>query len=410
MFESVPSIQETQKAEQKMNTTVQARGKRKRSPSTTPDVAKKMVQTLAPVHSRCSSRSPHSLQNLPLELLESIFLYSMNFALPRSSPLLGARLSGRATLLRLFIVGFHDTWDQCFGISAHRVIEPQIKDLIKTNDASLRLQSELLSMPWVDIDFILEAQQIWADKYARGRCYRHYEHEGSDVRNLYEKNVHARDRYLQHVRQHEEKTWKFDARACFEADYERALQLSPIPEFFLQNSLWGSMDVDPSVQMPMHLFTGPWNEEMKRRLFWFVRAGILVADCGVEDLGKAWQMRLVTLDAAVLSPEKPDPLLIKCLMGPFLLENMPSDIAHNRLVKLCRRIRRGGDTPDIRELLRHLVREIHRDQQSLEDPDYDGEDLDDESYDKLYNELVDESREQLIYGIVDESDDESDDE
>ncbi|KAG6057370.1 hypothetical protein E4U17_001406 [Claviceps sp. LM77 group G4] len=265
-------------------------------------------------------------------------------------------------------------------------------------------------MPWVEIDFILEAQQIWADKYARGRCYRHYEHEGSDVKNLYKKNVHARDRYLQHVRQHEEKTWKFDARACFEADYERALQLSPIPKFFLQNSLWGSIDVNPSVKMPMHLVTGLWNEEMKRRLFWLVRAGVLVADCRLKNIGKAWQVRLVTLDAAVLSPEKPDPLLIKCLVGPFMLEDMPPDIAHNRLVKLCRRIRRGGDTPDIRELLRYSVREIHRDQPSAEDPNYDGEDLDDESYDKLYNKLynklVDESHEKLIYGIVDDSNDE----
>ncbi|KAG6092023.1 hypothetical protein E4U30_006027 [Claviceps sp. LM220 group G6] len=401
MLESVASVQEAQKAEEEMNTPVQVMGKRKRSPSTTPDVAQKMAPSRASLHSSCSSRSPHSLQNLPLELLESIFLYSKNFALPRSSPLLGAKLSGKATLLRLFMVAFHDTWDQCFGISAHRVMNRQIEKLASKSKASPELQSDILSMPWADIDFILEAQQIWADKYARGRCYRHYEYEGSDVRNLYEKNVHARDRYLQHVRQHEEKTWKFDARACFEADYERALQLSPIPEFFLQNSLWGSIDVDHSVKTPMHLCTGPWDEEMKRRLFWIVRGGVLVADCGVEDLGKAWQVRLVTLDATVISPEKPDPLLIKCLVGPEILEDMPPDIAHNRLVKLCRRIRRGGDTPVIRKLLQYLVREIHRDQQSLEDPDYDEEDLDDESYDKLYNELIDESREKSTYEIFD---------
>lgn len=129
-----------------------------------------------------------------------------------------------------------------------------------------------------------------------------------------------------------------------------------------------------------------------------------MADCGVEDLGKTWQVRLVTLDATVISSEKPDPLLIKCLVSPMMLEDMPPDIAHNRLVKLCRRIRRGGDTPVIRKLLQYLVREIHRDQQSLEDPDFDEEDLedlDDESYDKLYNELIDESREKLIYEIVD---------
>ncbi|KAG5994046.1 hypothetical protein E4U52_001472 [Claviceps spartinae] len=247
-------------------------------------------------------------------------------------------------------------------------------------------------MPWVDIDFILDAQQTWADKHARGRCYRHYEYEGSDVRNLYEKNVHARDRYLQHVRQHEEKTWKFDARACFEADYERALQLSPIPELFLENSLWGSIDVHPHVQMPVNLFTGPWDEEMKRRLFWLVRAGVPVMDSGVEGS----QAKLGILDAMVISPKEPDPLLIKCLMSPVLLEALPPHSAHNLLVKLCRRIRRGGDTQDITELLRFIVRELHREQRFLWDGESDTEDLDDESYNKLYNKFIDESRERLL--------------
>ncbi|KAG6179979.1 hypothetical protein E4U27_002949 [Claviceps purpurea] len=412
MFGSVSSMQETQKADQEINTPAQARGKRERSFSTTPDLAvndpcngETMAPTRTSVHARCSSRSPHSLQNLPLELLESIFLYSKNFALPRSSPLLGAKLSGKATLLRLFMEALHDTWDQCFGISAHQASEPQFRKFRKS-DASLQVKSiitgaacflcppsdishksDLLLMPWVDIDFILEAQQIWADKYARGRCYRHYEHEGSDVRDLYEKNVHARDRYLQHVRQHEEKTWKFDARACFEADYERALQLSPIPEFFLQNSLWGSIDIHPRVQMPVDLFTGPWDEEMKRRLFWLVRAGVFVVDSGVQGS----KVRLGTLDATVISPEDPDPLLIKCLMTTFLLEALPPKSAHNRLVKLCRRIRRGGDTQDITELLRYTVRELHRDQRSMWYGDHDAEDLDDESYDELYSELVEGS-------------------
>ncbi|KAG5914983.1 hypothetical protein E4U61_005130 [Claviceps capensis] len=116
-------------------------------------------------------------------------------------------------------------------------------------------------MPWVDIDFILEAQQAWADKYARGRCYRHYENEGLILQYLYEKNVHVDDRYMQHVRQHEEKTWKFDARACFEADYERALQIPPTPEPFVLSNLLGLPDAHPHVRTPVDLLTGPWDEE-----------------------------------------------------------------------------------------------------------------------------------------------------
>ncbi|KAG5988658.1 hypothetical protein E4U52_006339 [Claviceps spartinae] len=249
-----------------MNTTpVQAVRKRKRSFSTTLDLTvnnpsncETMEQTVATVHTRCSSRSLPSLQNLPLELLESIFLYSKNFALPRSSPLLGAKLSGKATLLRLFMVVFHDTWDKSFGILVSQTLEPQFENFLKSD---VSLQSDLLSMPWVDIDFILEAQQIWADKYARGRCYRHYEHDGWAIQELYEENVFARDRYMQHVRQHEAKTWKFDARACFEADYERALQFPPDVEHLLNNNLWGSADVHPNVRTPVDLLTGSWDRE-----------------------------------------------------------------------------------------------------------------------------------------------------
>ncbi|KAG6024380.1 hypothetical protein E4U19_003830 [Claviceps sp. Clav32 group G5] len=253
------------------------------------------------------------------------------------------------------------------------------------------LLSDLLSMPWVDIDFILEAQQIWADKYARGRCYRHYECEGSETRYLYEKNVHARDRYLQHVRQHQEKTWKFDACACFEADYERALQFPPAVENITLNSLRGSADVHRTVRIPVDLITGPWDEEKKRRLFWLVRAGVHGMDPRTED---SWKVRFAGLDAAVITPEKPDPLVLKCLVQPMIWIGLPPDAAHNRIAMMCRRIARGGDTQDVVQILRCLVRELHSDQKFMsdyndedEDADYD---QDDEFYDKLYNELVEE--------------------
>lgn len=58
------------------------------------------------------------LDSLPTEILELILLYSSNVSLPRANPLIGLKLSGRFTLLRLFIWGFHETWQQWFGISS----------------------------------------------------------------------------------------------------------------------------------------------------------------------------------------------------------------------------------------------------------------------------------------------------
>jgi hypothetical protein len=67
-------------------------------------------------------RHRNTLDSLPSEILESILLYSANLALPRVSNFIGAKLSGRATLLRLFILAFHDTWEQWFGIPTNPAI------------------------------------------------------------------------------------------------------------------------------------------------------------------------------------------------------------------------------------------------------------------------------------------------
>lgn len=106
-------------------TPLRVRGKRRRPPraaspaATTAAAAGAARQPLAAVLARRRSRPRRrrgvGLESLPAELLELVLLYSCSLALPRASPLLGARLSGRATLLRLVMAVFHDTWDQCFG-------------------------------------------------------------------------------------------------------------------------------------------------------------------------------------------------------------------------------------------------------------------------------------------------------
>lgn len=125
MSESVPCIQDAEMPEQTTRTT----------------------QTMSSVHEKCCSRLRPSLQNLPLELLESIFLYSTNFALPRSNPLLGAKLSAKITLLRLFMVGFHDTWDQLFGVTLKELYELKfMKKRMPEGDSSLQVKLILWRM------------------------------------------------------------------------------------------------------------------------------------------------------------------------------------------------------------------------------------------------------------------------
>ncbi|KAG6057036.1 hypothetical protein E4U17_001724 [Claviceps sp. LM77 group G4] len=99
-------------------TPLQGPGIHKRSLSiapNSPSMRKKTKQPPDSVPARCSSRNRPSLQDLPVELLEIIFLYSMNLALPRSSPLLGAKLSGKATLSRVFMAAFDYVWEFAFS-------------------------------------------------------------------------------------------------------------------------------------------------------------------------------------------------------------------------------------------------------------------------------------------------------
>ncbi|CCE33283.1 uncharacterized protein CPUR_07207 [Claviceps purpurea 20.1] len=252
-------------------------------------------------------------------------------------------------------MGFHDTWDEYFGIP---VLEVERKSGMgcKGDD---KLQTALLSMPWVDIDFILEAQQAWADKYAAGRCYRHYDGKCCQLQPSWEELSHAGHPYHEHALQHEEKAWKFNARACFEADYERALQYPPDPHHFAPCVSWGLVEVNAYVALPVELITGPWDEEKKRRLFWLSRAGICYGGRQFIWREIPSEARLACLDTAVISAETLDPLILNCLIGGWLFQSVPRDAKRKPLVNLSYRIAGvtgAGETREMMDTLRYILR------------------------------------------------------
>lgn len=55
------------------------------------------------------------LEKVPTELLVEIFLYSMNMDLPRSSPVIGAKLSSELIYTRTVIAAFGSTWHDGYG-------------------------------------------------------------------------------------------------------------------------------------------------------------------------------------------------------------------------------------------------------------------------------------------------------
>ncbi|KAG6225482.1 hypothetical protein E4U26_003006 [Claviceps purpurea] len=166
--------------------------------------------------------------------------------------------------------------------------------------------------------------------------------------------------------QHEQGTLEFDARACFEANYVRAISLMAQPGLGFVGRLRGTMDILQKVRIPMDLITGPWDEEKRRRLYWLIRARDCVGGEPFNDIPYPWEVKLACLDAVLIHAEEPDRLVINCLFGQWIHTDLPQDEVHKRLVTLCRRLERGGDPPDIERFLGELINRLDDDGQFSE--------------------------------------------
>ncbi|KJZ75793.1 hypothetical protein HIM_04950 [Hirsutella minnesotensis 3608] len=324
-------------------TLVHVRGKRKQPSAETPKpvlelAAKKAKRTLASVMATRLHRHRPTLESLPAEILESILLYSSNFALPRASSLIGFKLSGRATLLRLFVWAFHETWHQGFGIPAHQHIfhvPPKGEDGEMPCHGDPVLQSAMLELPWVNIDFILQAQQVWADRYARHRWYSH-NLPWSSISSHHQPN-HDYSGGFSH----------FNARACFEADYQQAL--AEPGKVNSETMDWRARDVHPETRMPTELLTGPWDDEKLRRLYWLSRGGI---DLDYEGQAvQPWEVKVQCLENAIVLPREPIALVANCLLGAWIFEFLPSDVMARLYHSLDTRMKWGDDSLDSRSIL-----------------------------------------------------------
>ena len=126
-----------------------AEGQRKRaaSLSTPASVLQKQARTH---HNGTASETLSAtppLERLPTEILEMIFLYSLNLSLPRSSLLLGARLASNHMKTNLFLLVFPSKRDQLEHIE-------YLLSVLSTEDAIGNLQSDILSLKWVTPAFV----------------------------------------------------------------------------------------------------------------------------------------------------------------------------------------------------------------------------------------------------------------
>lgn len=143
----------------------------------------------------------------------------------------------------------------------------------------------------------------------------------------------------------------FNARECFEADYERALSW---PAFEANPRLWGTVDIHPMVRIPMDLVIGPWDDEMKRRLFWLTRGCLDRA----SDDQISWELKVECLENVVLFEEKPDPLIVNCLIDDWIFTDLPEDVVREQVANVDKRLEWGADDYECREILSRVRREL----------------------------------------------------
>ncbi|QPC69913.1 hypothetical protein HYE68_000665 [Fusarium pseudograminearum] len=297
----------------------------------------RMKRSLSNVLASRATRLKPVLQTLPAEIIESIFLYSANVDLPRASPVIGAKLSGRVTLIRFLMWAFYDTWDQCFG----NLSTDPAKDKSDVG-GDRQLQSTILNLPWISADLIVQSQQTWADTYARDRHYGHY---------LPRLDADGDPFMYSHGHQFEGGVGHFNSKECFEADYQEVLSWKP----FEAVGEWGGCDIHPKVRIPTVLITGPWNEKSLRLLFWLRRAGKVY---GFEENESSWEIQLDCLRNAFIDASEPSVLITNLIDLTSLCRGLPRDVAREERRRIDQRLKWGADGVVAKEILREVYSTI----------------------------------------------------
>ncbi|KAI1007845.1 hypothetical protein K3495_g380 [Podosphaera aphanis] len=191
------------------------------------------------------TRSCAMLESLPSEILEIILFACLNVDLPRSSPLLGAKLSCRYIYVRFILSIFKSSWERFYFPTTRG------KDL-DYNQTEKNLKSNALRCRWASLPVILEAKKIWIESLPD-----FYQKEHAKSHDYITANPEE-DLNLQY----EIFSIALNSEGCY--GHFDVLQL-----FIIDNCAIG-------VQIPNRLLQGPWSDEDVKYLFWIIKSGARV--------------------------------------------------------------------------------------------------------------------------------------
>lgn len=111
------------------------------------------------------------LEKVPVEILETIFLFCLNLNLPNASPVISGKLSSSIVYNKTIIAAFGPTWEMWHGRERNRL---QKRDGTGPDDPGQDpiLQSSILRCRWATLPIVLGAKDIWVERYAKDRDFK----------------------------------------------------------------------------------------------------------------------------------------------------------------------------------------------------------------------------------------------
>ncbi|KAK0729796.1 hypothetical protein B0H67DRAFT_474933 [Lasiosphaeris hirsuta] len=217
-------------------------------------------------------KGPASIEQLPPEIIERIFLASENLAFPRSSLLIGRMLSARTFLLGLAVAAFGPTWDVWFGCTRAQVASYAGwgRDMCRFGGSRV-FQSKVLACRWMNWEMMLDAQKIWFRRHGGGG--RHFERE---VGVLVAQGVMARADEIGECFEEDWADWKEGCEALLYAEradgrHDRGAMKLLVQQCLRYQSPY--LDLHCMAKIPDYLIAGPFNWDRAKLLFWLIRGG-----------------------------------------------------------------------------------------------------------------------------------------
>ncbi|RYP47097.1 hypothetical protein DL769_011341 [Monosporascus sp. CRB-8-3] len=235
------------------------------------------------------SRKGSYIENMPLEILELIFLHAENVNLARASPLIGNMLSGISTRRWVFIHAFAPTWCR-EGLHGENLLDW---------DPNPAHQAALLEYSWADMRFIAECFERCVNQYPDIMASHDIfgdlvdDEEDGNGNGIAEvaapdeadengaEETGAEERGLEKNGAEEsgaEKTEATAAERCFLRHYAAFRGGQRVVDTALLTRSDQVAMVETNTRIPDALLAGPWDEEALKKLYWLVRAGARVQD------------------------------------------------------------------------------------------------------------------------------------